>query len=142
MKSRFILVADTSDAFLDILKSELATTEFALLHAKTGQEAIDYLELLKSEIDLAIIELELPVVSGLDVIWRLLRQEQPKPTKIIATSAVEVPLLKHVVQELGVAAVVQTPMPVQGWRKTIEGVLGKELGGYSQDTGSSGAPST
>src|SRR3977135_89824 len=111
MKSRFILVADTSDAFLDILKNELSTTDFALLHAKTGQEAIDYLELLKSEIDLAIIELELPVVSGLDVIWRLLRQEQPKPTKIIATTAVDVPLLKHVVQELGVAAVVQTPIP-------------------------------
>jgi len=48
------------------------------LHAEDGQEAIDYLDLLKSEIDLAIIELELPVVSGLDVIWRLLRQEQPK----------------------------------------------------------------
>ena len=142
MKSRFILVADTSDAFLDILKNELSTTDFALLHAKTGQEAIDYLELLKSEIDLAIIELELPVVSGLDVIWRLLRQEQPKPTKIIATTAVDVPLLKHVVQELGVAVVVQTPMPAQGWRKTIEAVLGKELGGCSQDTDSSAAPST
>jgi CheY-like chemotaxis protein len=141
MKSRFILVADTSDAFLDFLKSELATTDFALLHAKTGQEAIDYLELLRSEIDLAIIALELPVVSGLDVILRLLRQEQPKPTKIIATTAVDVPLLKHVVQELGVAAVVQTPIQWQGWRKTLEAVLCTELGGNSQDT-ASGAAST
>jgi CheY-like chemotaxis protein len=141
MKSRFILVADTSDAFLDILKSELATTSFALLHAKNGQEAIDYLELLKSEIDLAIIELELPVVSGLDVIWRLLRQEQPKPTKIIATSAVDAPLLKQVVQELGVAAVVQTPIPAQSWRKVLEGVLSGQLSGYSQVTNSPAAPS-
>jgi CheY-like chemotaxis protein len=141
MKKRFILVADTGDAFLDILKNELAITDFALLHAKTGQEAIDFLELLKSEIDLAIIELELPVVSGIDVIWRLLRQEQVKPM-IIATTAVDVPLLKHAVQELGVAAVVQTPISAQGWRKTIEEVLGKKLGGYSQDTCSSAAPST
>jgi CheY-like chemotaxis protein len=142
MKSRFILVADTSDAFLDILKSELATTSFALLHAKDGQEAIDYLELLKSEIDLAIIALELPVVSGLDVIWRLLRQEQPKPTKIIATSAVDVPLLKQVVQELGVAAVIQTPIPAQSWRKVLEGVLSGQLTGYSQVTNSTAPPST
>jgi CheY-like chemotaxis protein len=137
MKNRFILVADTSDAVPDILREELATTDFGLLHAKDGQEALDYLDLLKSEIDLAIIELELPVVSGLDVIWRLLRQEQPKPPKIIAISAVDVPLLKHVVEELGVSAVVQTPIPLHGWRKIIEGVLGKELGGYSQDTGAS-----
>jgi CheY-like chemotaxis protein len=89
MRNRFILVADTSDAFPDVLREELATTQYALLHAKNGQEAIDYLELLKCEIDLAIIELELPVVSGLDVIWQLVRQKQPKPTRIIATSAVD-----------------------------------------------------
>jgi CheY-like chemotaxis protein len=142
MRNRFILVADTSDAFLGILKEELAATAYALLHAKDGQEAIDYLDLLRSEIDLAIIALELPVISGLDVIWRLVRQEQPQSTKIIVTSAVEVPLLKQVVEELGVAAVVRVPIPAHGWRKTIEAVLGKELGGYSQDTGSSAAPST
>jgi DNA-binding response OmpR family regulator len=137
MKSRFILVAETDDAFLDILKAELAATEFALLHAKDGQEAIDYLDLLKSEIDLAIIGLELPVVSGLDVIGELVRRKRTKPTKIIATTAVDLPLMKQVVEELGVAAVVRTSIPVQGWRKIIEGVLGKELAGYSQDAVSS-----
>ena len=142
MKSRFILVADTSDAVLDMLKDELATTDFALLHAKDGQEAIDYLELLKSEIDLAIIELELPVVSGLDVIKELVKRNQEKPTKIIATSAVDVPAPKQVVKQLGVAAVVQKPKPRQGWRKVIETVLGKELGDYSQGAGSSAASST
>ena len=142
MKNRFILVADTSDAFLGILKEELAATAFAFVHAKDGQEAIDYLDLLKSEIDLAIIALELPVVSGLEVIWRLVRQEQPKPTKIIATTAVDVPLLKQVVKEFGVAAVVQTPIPAQSWRKVLEGVLSGELSGHSQDTGSSAAPRT
>ena len=141
MKTRFILVAHTSDAFLGILKKELATTDYALLHAKDGQEAIDYLDLLKSEIDLAIIELELPVVSGLDVIWQLVRRKHAKTTKIIATSAVDVPLLKQVVKQLGVAAVVQSPKPVQGWRKIIEVVLGKELSGYSQVMNSSAAAS-
>ena len=137
MRNRFILVADTSDTFLDILKEELATTDYKWLHAKDGQKAIDYLELLKSEIELAIIELELPGVRGLDVIWRLVRQEQLKPTKIIATSAVEDPILKKVLKELGVAVVVQMPIPVQGWRKIIEAVLSEELSGYSQGTGSS-----
>ena len=45
-------------------------------------------------------------MSGLDVIWQLVRQKHAKPTKIIATSAVDVPLLKQAVKQLGVAAVV------------------------------------
>ena len=48
MKNRFILVSDTSDAFLGTLKEELENTAYTLLHAKDGQEAIDYLDLLKS----------------------------------------------------------------------------------------------
>ena len=140
-------MADSSEGLLDILRKELATTDYALLHAKDGQEAIECIELLESEIDLAIIELELPVVSGLDVIWQLVRRKQPKPTRIIATTsitaarAVDVPLLKQVVKELGVDAVVQTPMPVQDWRKTIEAVLSGEPSGYSQGTVSSAAGS-
>ena len=125
MISRFILVADTSDAFVDILREELASTDYALLHAKDGQEAIDYLELLTSEIDVAIIRLELPVVSGLDVIWRLVRRKQPKPTRIIATSAVDIPLFRNGLKDFGVEAVVQTPLPLQRWHKTIEAVLNK-----------------
>jgi len=141
MRNRFILLADSSDAFVDILREELATTDYALLHAKDGEEAIHYLELLKSEIDVAIIQLELPFVNGLYAIWRLVRRKQPKPTRIIATSALDLPLLKQVVTELAVDAVVHTPMTVQGWRKTIETVLSGELGGYSQPTASSVAAS-
>src|SRR6476646_9555238 len=131
MKSRFILVANTSHALLDILKEELAMTDYALLHAKNGQEAIDYLDMLKTDITLAIIDLELPVVSGLDVIWRLVRQKQPKYTRIIATTAIDVPLLKHVVKDFGVNVLVETPIPTQDWHKLIDSVLLGELGGSS-----------
>jgi DNA-binding NarL/FixJ family response regulator len=123
MRTNFILVADTRDEFLTNLRAQLAATEFALLHAKDGEEAMHYLELLKSEIALAIIQLELPGVSGgLDVIWHLARRRQPKP-KIIATSCGGAPLLEYVVKELGVAAVVRDATLIQKWPKIIEGVL-------------------
>ena len=141
MRTRLILVADTSEAFLDTLREELATTDYALLHAKNGQEAIDYLELLKSEISLAIIELELPVVTGLDVIWQLVRRKQSTPTKIIATTDVDIPLLAPVVKELGVDAVVATPLSAQGWRKTIESVLSGALSGEPRGAVSSAGAS-
>jgi DNA-binding NarL/FixJ family response regulator len=123
MRTNFILVADTRDEFLASLRGQLAATQYALLHAKDGQEAIDYLELLKNEIALAIIQLELPGVSGLDVIWHVARRKQPRPTKIIATSCGNAPLLEHVVKELGVAAVVRDPTPVETWPQIIEAVM-------------------
>jgi DNA-binding NarL/FixJ family response regulator len=131
MKNRFILVADTSHPLPQILKQELAT-EYALLHAKDGQEAIDYLDILRTEIGLAIIDLELPVVSGLDVIWRLARQRPSKSTRIIATTAIEVPLLKDVVKDLGVEMLIQTPIPVQEWHRLINSVLIGELAGATK----------
>ena len=126
MRNQFILVADRSDGFVDTLKAELAATNLALLHAKNGEEAVYLLELLESEIELAIIELELPLLSGLDLIWRLIRRKQPKPLKIIATTSTTVlnaPLLEKVVEQLGVDAVVRKPIPPQKWRKTVEAVL-------------------
>jgi CheY-like chemotaxis protein len=124
--NEFILVADRSDGFVDSLKAALAATNYPLLHAKNGEEAVYLLELLKSEIKLAIIELDLPLLSGLDLIWRLVKRKQPKPLKIIATTSTAVlngPLLENVVKKLGVDAVVRKPIPPQKWRKTVEAVL-------------------
>ena len=124
-----ILVADRSDCIVDTLKAELAATNLALLHAKEGEEAVYLLELLKSEIELAIIELELPLLSGLDLIWKiwnLVRRKEPKPLKIIATAStadLNGRLLADVVTKLGVDAVVRKPIPPRKWRKTVEAVL-------------------
>jgi DNA-binding response OmpR family regulator len=126
VRNEFILVADRSDGFVDSLKEALAATNYPLLHAKNREEAFYLLELLQSEIKLAIIELELPLLSGLDLIWRLVKRKQPKPLKIIATTSTGVlngPLLENVVKELGVDAVVRKPIPPKKWRKTVEAVL-------------------
>ena len=136
MSGRLILVADTSDGILDTLREVLAATDYELLHAKDGQRAIDHLESPWSEIDLAIVELGLPGVDGLDVIWRLVRRRKgAKPIKIIAVSAMEVqPLLKQVVKELGVDAVVQIPIPREDWCPLISAVLRGEPSVFSQNT--------
>jgi len=102
-----------------------------VLHAKDGEEAAYYLELLKSEIKLAIIDINLPVLSGLDLIWRLVKRKKPEPLKIIATTSTAVihgPLLEKVVNEFGVSAMVRKPMAPQMWRKTIQAVLSGQPG--------------
>jgi len=59
------------EALLKYISDALADTDRRLLHAQTKQEAIDLLERLRSEINLAIIELELPDFGSWDLIRRL-----------------------------------------------------------------------
>jgi CheY-like chemotaxis protein len=114
-----ILIADSSEALFSSLQDELETTDYAFVYARNGEEAIRLHDLLKSEIDLAIIELELPASGGFEVIERF-TQQGPKPRKIIATSSIfPQSLLEHVMC-LGVDAVVRKPITLQAWLQFIK----------------------
>ncbi len=116
MRDGFVLVANASTDLPSTLRAVLATTTYALLHAKNGEEALGYVNLLRTGIRVVIIDLELPLINGLDVIWRLVRERNL--TRIIATSCVAVPLLEQPLHEFGVA-VVRHPAPAATWRNII-----------------------
>ena len=117
-----ILIADRHEDVLNILKEQLATTNYALLHAHNGEEAIAFLERLKSKIELAVIDLELPDFSGWDLIGRLTMHDR-KPLKIRATTSVHSKPALEKVKELGVNAVVRKPITHEEWRTTLESVM-------------------
>ena len=109
-----ILIADSSEALVNSLQGALETTDYAFVYAKNGEEAIRLHDLLKSEIDLAIIELELPASGGFEVIERF-TQRGPKPRKIIATSSIFPQSFLEYVRHLGVDAVVRKPITLLAW---------------------------
>ncbi len=109
-----ILIADSSEALFNSLQDALETTDYAFVYARNAEEAIRLHDLLKSEIDLAIIELELPASGGFEVIERF-TQRGPKPRKIIATSSIFPQALLEQVRPLGVDAVVRKPITLQAW---------------------------
>jgi DNA-binding response OmpR family regulator len=120
-KSRIILVAAKEDLHNN-LRDALKETDLALLHAQNQREAIVLLERLRTEIDLAIIELELPDSGGWELIGKL-RRHSDNPVKIIATtSRYPGPVLTKVI-DLGVDAIVQEATSPEEWRKTVETVL-------------------
>src|SRR6266849_5231143 len=92
-----VLIVDREDEVLEILKTALQSTDYLLLQAKTGDEALAVLSRLKSHIDLTIIDLELlPNDDGL-VISLLTILGMPKITKIIVkTSRRNEPFLEQV----------------------------------------------
>jgi CheY-like chemotaxis protein len=117
-----ILIADRQEDLLNVLKEELAATNYALLHAINGEEAVAFLEQLKSRIELAIIDLELPDFGGWDLIGQLTLHDR-KPLKIIATTSIRSKALLKKIKALGVDAVVQKPAAHEDWRTTLETVL-------------------
>ena len=130
MRDGFVLVANASTDLPSTLRAALATTTYALLHAKNGEEALGYVHLLRTRIRVVIIDLELPLINGLDVIWRLVRERNL--IRIIATSCVAVPLLEQPLHEFGVA-VVRHPTPAATWRNIIATVLNGRRDGCTDD---------
>src|SRR5712692_2285556 len=116
-----VLVAAKEDLLND-LRDALANTHVALLHASTKQEAIALLECLRSGINIAIVELELPDFGGWDLI-RQLTFLPNKPVKIIATTSMYPEPFFEKIKQIGVDAVVPKAMPPEAWVKTVEAVL-------------------
>jgi CheY-like chemotaxis protein len=117
-----VLVAGEED-LLNNIRDALSETNLALLHAQTKAEALALLERLRSEINLAIVELEMADFGGWDLIRRLTYLPN-KPLKIIATTSRYPETFFPKIKETGVDAVVEKAIPTEAWRRTVETVLG------------------
>jgi len=120
-KGPVVLVAAKEDLLND-LKDALSNTNFLLLHAPTKQEAIALLERLRTEISIAVVELEMPDSGGWDLIRRLTFLPD-KPVKIIATTSLYPEHFFGKIREIGVDAVVAKAIPPEAWLQTVQTVF-------------------
>lgn len=82
-----VLLTDDDQDFVDSLKDFLTDYDYVVLVAQTGQEAVD--RILANHIDILILDLKLPVLSGLEVYLTLKKQHCVVPTIIVTAYAVE-----------------------------------------------------
>ena len=120
-KARLVLVVANQD-LLDNLRDALTDTDLAFLHALTKQEAIALCQSLQSEIDIAIVELELPNFDGWDLIRRITFLAQ-RPVKIIATTSMYPESFFENIKAIGVDRVVTKTAPQEEWHKAVEAVM-------------------
>ncbi|MBN1477902.1 response regulator [Candidatus Sumerlaeota bacterium] len=80
-----ILVVDDEPDLLQIVSSILETKGYEIDVAHDGREALD--KITASKPDLLIIDLMMPVLSGLEVVRRLKRDEETQDLPIIVMSA-------------------------------------------------------
>lgn len=86
MPGKTVLIIDDDADFRKTLAATLRQVGYNALEAADGQQAIRTIEQLRTTIDLMIVDLALPAVSGLEIIGSVTRRKTP--IKIVATSGV------------------------------------------------------
>jgi PAS domain S-box-containing protein len=86
-----VLVVEDEEALVRLLRKLLSQAGYRVLAAMDGQEAIDLYQKHKTEIDVVLLDLGLPKITGLDVIPKL-KEQNPRVSIIITTGYLEADL--------------------------------------------------
>jgi CheY-like chemotaxis protein len=134
MEQRHVLVADDEPHIGRIIKMKLEQGPFRVTLAYDGQEALDVLE-SQPDIDLVLLDLMMPNLSGLDVLARIRSSERLKHLPCIILTAAGQEAQHQKAMELGATEFLTKPFsPKKLYARTAE------LAGLNQDE--QGAEST
>ena len=127
MEQRHVLVADDEPHIGRIIKMKLEQGPFRVTLAYDGQEAIDLLE-AQDDIDLVLLDLMMPNLSGLDVLARIRSNERLKHLPCIILTAAGQETQHQKAMELGATEFLTKPFsPKKLYARTAE------LAGLHQD---------
>lgn len=82
-----ILIADDDPEFVKSTKNVLIREGFHVFVAANGEEAVDFV--LNNDVDLLMLDLRLPVMSGLGVYLKIKEHERTVPTMVVTGYAKE-----------------------------------------------------
>jgi CheY-like chemotaxis protein len=127
MEQRHVLVADDEPHIGRIIKMKLEQGPFRVTLAYDGQEAIDLLE-AENDIDLVLLDLMMPNLSGLDVLARIRSSDRLKHLPCIILTAAGQETQHQRAMELGATEFLTKPFsPKKLYARTAE------LAGLHQD---------
>jgi CheY-like chemotaxis protein len=127
MEPRHVLVADDEPHIGRIIKMKLEQGPFRVTLAYDGQEAIDVLE-NQPDVDLVLLDLMMPNLSGLDVLARIRSNERLKHLPCIILTAAGQEAQHQKAMELGATEFLTKPFsPKKLYARTAE------LAGLTQD---------
>jgi CheY-like chemotaxis protein len=127
MQQRHVLVADDEPHIGRIIKMKLEQGPFRVTLAYDGQEAVDILE-SQSDIDLVLLDLMMPHLSGLDVLARIRGSDRLKHLPCIILTAAGQETQHQKAMELGATEFLTKPFsPKKLYARTAE------LAGLTQD---------
>lgn len=118
-----ILIADDEMAFRELLRDMFFDKPWKLTFAQDGQEALDLL--CESDIDLAIVDIYMPVLNGVDVLKEMHTQGVDIPVILVTGFGKRDGTLQKAVQAVkeGAVDVIEKPFRQQDLVDTIESRL-------------------
>ena len=122
-----ILVIDDDASFAIETEKMLVDAGYRVLQAPDGKRAVQLLETMRGDIDLAIIDLALPGINGFELIGALSRR--PNSVKILATTGIYGDGQLESATLLGAHAALRKPRTAKGlprtqWLNTIQQLIG------------------
>lgn len=114
-----ILIVDDDPVFASEIQRTLEGAGYTVLVRHSGPDALKVVEQLKGAIDLAVVDVLLPGMSGFEVVGNIKRR--PNSIKVVLTSLVMRDLYMEVAMTFGAHAVLRKSVEFQPdeWLKSI-----------------------
>ncbi|HEX5607692.1 MAG TPA: MASE1 domain-containing protein [Candidatus Binatia bacterium] len=116
-----ILVVEDEEPLVRLLNKVLPREGYQVLAATNGEQGIDLYQVHKSEIDIVLLDLGLPKMTGMDVIPKL-REQNPDVNIVIATGYLE-PEVKAELLRAGVRDCINKPYLLNEVLEKLDAVL-------------------
>jgi len=122
MNEKILIVEDRVDS-LEMVKTSLENIEYTVFGEENGEKALKFLE--KQDVDLIILDLMLPGMSGLQVLEKIRENRKYDKIKIIVFSAAKLTKKqKDAFTKFGADIFLPKPIPVDKLREEVQKLLG------------------
>ena len=122
-KDRLILLVDDDRDFIQSMVMALEERGYTVLAAYNGQEAVD--KVLSNGIDVMILDLRMPVLSGLEVYLDLKKKDRVIPTVIVTGYADEEADTIDLLKSMSVSGCLTKPIDMEELVQNIASLIGK-----------------
>ena len=117
-----ILVIEDDEMVMDLAQAMLERLGYRVLAAGTGKEAVDSVKAFDGEIDLALLDIKLPDMSGSQV-YPLIMEERPG-LKVVVCSGYALDGPAQEILNAGAVGFIQKPFSIETIKEKLEKVLG------------------
>jgi DNA-binding response OmpR family regulator len=123
-QARTILVAEDEEAFSTVLEMLLSIDGYDVVEVADGREALAWLR--EHTPDLAILDVVMPHMSGIEVCSRMKRVRRLKEVPVVILTALKDQATRVQAREAGADALVVKPLQGKDFRALVQRVLDGE----------------
>ena len=120
--TKTVLVVEDQPDNRRIIRDMLAPTDYEIMEAESGEEALE--AIAKQQPDLILMDIQLPEISGLEVTKWLKQDEKLRSIPVVAVTAFAMKGDAELMQQGGCEGYLSKPISIAGFLETVRRFLG------------------